>query len=277
MKDSWFPCFMASLVGVAQLTVFALAWSRVTPEMVSNMALNSSDLATLISGFGGAVLGAIVGGVVSWVLARQAAREARLERRIEQNHKTAAALMRLQLKTLELTNASYTIARWINEPLEKVQKAGGPTPLLWQLVQPVASTRSKPNFETSDFLPLVHPKGADLINRISFLDDRYAASACGVAEYSRLHREFSEFAAPYSRVLEDGRTEVNFPDEKQQIALIKTSEMDRLINQIKASVEAEIEDGKIACAGIRTFAAEVIEIDVPFLNVDFTGGDTKAS
>lgn len=269
MKGHSFACFLAGLVGGAMFLVFVSAWLNITPQDVEIMHLSSSDFATMLSGFGGAILGAVIGGTISWFQARQTAEAERNYKTYEKNKRLASALMQLQLKTLSLTNASFTIQSWIDTSVTEARNKGKDVSEIWKVVQATASIREGPRFDTEDFLPLVHEKGTPIINEVTMLSERYEASSHAARSFSRLKREFSEFSLPYCSLKPDGQIQAFFPDEVQKTADIKTHEMEFLIRQIRREVEKDVEAGKAACRAIRAFAAEAIEINVPFLNVDF--------
>lgn len=117
------------------------------------MHLSSSDFATMLSGFGGTILGAVIGGTISWFQARQTAEAERDYKTYEKNQRLASALIQLQLKTLSLTNASFTIQSWIDTSIKEARDKGSDVKEIWKVVQATASIREGPRINTEDFLP----------------------------------------------------------------------------------------------------------------------------
>ena len=259
MNNNEFPCFLAGIVGGAIILVSVLAFLNVNPEKVSTMLTNSSDYATMISGFGGAVLGAVIGGLISWLLARQTASEAQSAAFIKETKELKAGLLQVQLKTLQLSNNFHTMKSAIDEGAKIAAAREQP---IWKFVRHSSGPNESVRFEPGDFVPLVHGDGTNLITSLSLLADRYQAASNGFREYSRLRAEFQEFSAPYTKLGPAGSMGsstlymTSFPMNLSNIAQLKVSELDGLIMQIQSYVDQDIEDAKILTTKVNEFATK---------------------
>ncbi|WAJ28035.1 hypothetical protein [Antarcticirhabdus aurantiaca] len=190
--------------GYALLSTYLPGWTAFKIPI----ALSTTDWATLISGFGGAV----VGGVIAYVIARQGSKEARRreitsaseakqredERRLSEE-KTAA--LRLMQKLSSLTNNFSTLVAHIERPLDEVHKRGEAIGDLWMLVRPTASmSHRRVHFEISDFLPLMSANKWELINRSTEISDWWTELSLSFDNYSKLRREMEEVLDPFAHV-----------------------------------------------------------------------------
>ena len=262
MNNNEFPCFLAGIVGGAMVLVSTLAWLNVTPEKIEDMNMSPSDFATMISGFGGAILGAVIGGVISLRLAQQTANDAQRSAFIKETKELKAGLLQVQLKTLQLSNNFHTIKSAIDEGAKIAAVRDQP---IWKFVRHSSGPNESVRFEPRDFVPLVHGDGTNLITGLSLLADRYQAASNGFREYSRLRAEFQEFSAPYTKLGPAGSMGsstvymTSFPMNLSNIAELKASELDGLIMQIKSYVDQDIEDAKILTNKVNEFATRLMK------------------
>lgn len=239
---------------------------------VAEMMFTSADFATLVSGFGGAILGSII----SWFIAKQSANENRRRDIETRNLQEKTILLQVIIKLMQIMSALYTIHKNIEDAIKKAEKDKFAAPELWMIVQPVAGKPKSIRFDAVEFVPFAMSNGAEFVNRILLLSARNEAIEEAFMEYSMLHRKFQEFAAPYTHIPPGGGPHSTlFPPEVAPVAKLKAFELNQLINQIREFVEIELKEAKDLCEGVDKFAKEFLKDKGKFVSLQMASENDK--
>lgn len=255
MPRDAFAIFLAGILTGVIFFASALIVMEVEQKVFSTLTFTSADLATMIAGFGGAILG----GGISWLLARQTATETRKRDEEARNAHDKASLLQTILKVMQVSNGLYTIHRNIEGSVEGAKERGiGDVPL-WTLVHPVAGSTETPKFDASDFVPFAVSARADLINRIIMISNRYDATESGFREYSERRLSFQDLAGPYTTMSPSGQQVTAFPEDVAPQAQMRAYELEQLITQVREFVDKDLEESKSLCADIDKFAKDYLK------------------
>lgn len=262
MRNGEIYVFMAGLVGGAMFLIFGLAMTNITPQTISEFPITPSDTATMIAGLGGAVVGALIAGIISWLLAMRTATEARRAEYDRETQRIKAGLLQVQVKTLNVSNGFYTMKVAIDAAVEQATRSGDQ---LWRHLRQSAGPHTGITFEVSDYIPLLHGKGPDLITDLNLLVERYQSAVAGYSAYSSLRAAFQEFSAPYTEEVSVGGTGYGkaylskYPPDAWKIAKMKMNELEGLIKQLKDYVDTDGEEAKKLTRKVNEFATQRIE------------------
>ncbi|KAB2753137.1 hypothetical protein [Brucella anthropi] len=265
MRDNEFPVFLIGMpVGAGVVIATALIYRGTNGfDQLSPNVINS------ISAAGAAILGAIVGGFISWLVARQTASEARRDAAQKEATELKAALLRVQLKVIQITNGLHTNRVMFRDARQKAADAGESSAPLWTLVQQTAGPTNVPRFEIDEFVPLVHDDGTNLIHRLNLLEDRYRATSDGLVAYSNLRAAFQEKFAQYT-VKRSKNTHITaIPRQKMQEATLRMQELDSLINQIEEYTNVDFEEAKRLVQEVNQFAIRRLSGRETFVKYEF--------
>ncbi|WP_416356355.1 hypothetical protein ACLNGM_20330 [Aureimonas phyllosphaerae] len=236
--------------------------------------LSTTDWATLISGFGGALLGAVIGAVASFVTARQAAAEGRSRDEAARVDLERNAALRVILKASSLANSIETIRGHVVNGIARADPNAMPVNKLWTYVQPTTpATRPSVNFEASDFVFLLKHKQGDLIQRLMMLATRVAALEAGFDAYSSRRTEMQVLLEDHTRY--DKRHErfvTEVPVELQPKTEVRSIEMDNLLKDLLRNCYEYAEDASKACEDLNEATKVIFDGKFP-IRLDI-GGQT---
>lgn len=205
--------------------------------------LSSADLATLISGFGGALLG----GSISWMLAAQASKTA-LQRDQEMRlEDEKAAATRTILKLLQISNGLHTLEKYISTAIAAAPVGSK----MWQAVRPLSGLLSKfPEFDASDFVPFIAADKTGIVNRLMLIAQRYQADETAIGTYNTIHTELQAMLAPFSIVdPSTGSAQTEIPTNPEILSpfLIKIEVLEQLMQTIYQSLTEDLAEAKALC------------------------------
>lgn len=232
---------------------------QTTPAMdtATKAILLSPEIATMIAGFGGA----IIGGLISYFVARQSAKESQKRETQQETRKIKTELFCVQLKVISIMNGLYTIKKMIEdgETIAKINKVP-----LWQYVQQMPVSSSPISFEPSEFTEFIYDNGAGLISSICLIADRYSAILDGMNVYSELRSKFQLFVEPYTHQQEkslssEGSYVTQLPEDIAQAANLKMYELEKLIRQLQSSVEEDLVQAKEITFQVNNYATVRME------------------
>lgn len=149
--------FCMGVLGGVVFTIWGLSAKFGGPT-----TLNTTDVATLIAGFGGAALG----GGISWLMARQTSREAKERDQASRNDQQRARGLHLLLKYSMIVTDLHAMLNAVQTSLENANKAGiGHLPL-WNRVGVVVGSMEF-SLDPTDLVPLMDAREYELIATIT--------------------------------------------------------------------------------------------------------------
>lgn len=234
--------------------------------------LKSADVATLLSGFGGAALG----GIVSWVLAKEAGRETLARDLAQRRAEEKASALSVMLKTQQIANGLHTMRKYLYGCRVEANENRVLDRPMWETTKPIISpTPSRLSYASSEFKPLIAAKRADLIDRCNLLALRYEVDETILNDYSSRREAFHEFVAPYSELSSwEGRITTTVPPELRNQFILKARGLEEIIRSLYAAVTEDALEAASLCqdlsAGFKTYFGEevyALEMDVKALDV----------
>lgn len=254
MNRDIFAFFLTGIIAGIIFIAAILTAMEMETKVFSTMTFTTTDLATLIAGFGGTILG----GGISWLLARQTASDTRKRDEEARNAQDKASLLQTILKVMQVSNGLYTIHRNIEGSAESANEQGIGDPELWTLVRPVAGRTETPKFDASDFVPFAVSSRPDLINRIIMISNRYDAIESALRVYSERRLSFQDLAGQYTTLSPSGMHVTVFPADIAPQAGMRAFELEQLIKEIRENVNSDLEVGKSLCADVDKFAKDYL-------------------
>jgi hypothetical protein len=219
------------------------------PPAATAALLSTTDWATLISGFGGALLGALIGAAASYVTARQAAAEGRSRDEAARTDLEQNAALRVILKTSNLANSIETIRGHVVNGIARANPDAMPTRELWTFVQPTTPAMQRSvDFEANDFVFLLRHKQGDLIQRLMMLATRVAALEAGFDAYSGRRTEMQALLEDHTHYdNQQERFVTQVPVGLQQKTELRSIEMDNLLKDVLRNCYEYAADASKAC------------------------------
>lgn len=253
-----FPIFLLGALSGIALFVGLLFCMRATPKSVaSSLSFNSTDFATLLAGFGGA----IIGGVVSWMLAIQGSKET-LRRDAEQRTASDKTLvLGVVLKVQLIANAYYTQRKYLWDALTLANAQKRLDRPLWELVKPqIGYSHPRPRFEAPEFVPFVVFGRADIIDRCTQLSLRYDVLEASFETYSEKRGRLQELLAPFSDAAdESGIATTVVPEGEHARVRIMINELEDLLLQIRNSVREDFVEATALCKELMLVSRDMYE------------------
>ena len=214
-------------------------------------AISVSDGATLISGFGGALLGAIAGGAVSAWLAKASADRADDAERENRISRETVQCLSVILKVQEIADGYYTQRKYIWDGLNLANEKGAAHLPKWQFLQQQAGAPvTAPIFDSEELVPFIKGKRPDLVDRCRLASRRYAVLEATIDLYGSKRAALQDLLVPYSTALPGGEVITALPtsgtvDSKKASLMIL--ELERLLQDIIKTVNEDFETTKRLC------------------------------
>ncbi|WP_140749084.1 hypothetical protein [Mesorhizobium sp. B4-1-3] len=123
----------------------------------------TSDHATLLAGFGGAVLGSCLSAVVSFILAKQASGETLSRDKEARRAEQKAYVLRLTVKASVVLSDVVAIQKTIDQSLSEANDRKLTGQPLWQRVLPIVGSYQTFDIDPSELSPLIAAKDNDLM------------------------------------------------------------------------------------------------------------------
>ncbi|MBZ3693389.1 hypothetical protein J1W56_12270 [Phyllobacterium sp. R2-JL] len=218
----------------------------------------NSDYATLLSGFGGAVLGALIGAVVSLHLAKKA-NDLQLKRDADERIlQEKASALRAMLKLQEIANGLYTTSKYIADAKETANRLGALPSALFQFVKPaVGLSRPIPTFDSSDFAPFINAKRADVVDRANMLSLRYDANSTTFKEYSAAHVELQKLMSSFMDPNpENEHTQIAIPEHLIGEYKVRSLHLSDMLAQLDKFLAVDLPEAASLCEDISAIAKE---------------------
>lgn len=153
-----------SVVELASVGIFGAMVGAAICAYIADTGVSIAEYATLLSGFGGAVLGSAMSAFVALVLARQTSKET-LQRdtnaRVAQEHSLA---LRLMVKSSLILSDAIAIKKAIDESLSAANDARLTSRPLWVRVLPIVGSYQIYDVEAEELAPLIAAKNSDLMH-----------------------------------------------------------------------------------------------------------------
>ena len=140
-----------SYVELAAFSIFG----AVACALLSARIGTPSEYATLLSGFGGALIGAIVSAIVSFILAKQTASETLRRDEASRDAGEAAFPLRLMVKASLVLSEVVSVSRSINESLSEASDRNLTDQPLWRRVLPIIGLGERYSVEAAELAPLM--------------------------------------------------------------------------------------------------------------------------
>lgn len=231
--------FLAGLVFGATAMVAALS-TKVGLELSGDgLGVSDPNSATLISGFGGAVIGAVVGGLISWLLARQAAGESRRRDSEQRFEADRAAAIRTMLKVQMITNGTYTIAKSLrNDAAVAVERGAA----LWEVVKPHIGSKVDIKIQAEDLSPFWDAAGNEFADSITLSSLRYDVLEETLADYSSRRARLGDLLATFNPEIdmETGSGNTQIPPGQIGVVKARVFELTDTLRQMQAFAEADL-------------------------------------
>ncbi|WP_156322880.1 hypothetical protein [Rhizobium sp. AAP116] len=245
----------AALLGAlgGAVTVAAVVYI-VDPAGSLTFPFTVADVATLVSGFGGAIAGAIVAAKVSIHLAEQASIEnARREEeaRLALSHSQTLSVL---LKIEEILNGLYTQKMYFWECFRTANERKQIHLPLWAIVrQQAGGATQTPTFSAEDFVPLMIAKKSELIQECRLIERRYAVIEKSLEIYGSKRESLQELLEAHSEATSESQILTTIADEEvARRAQIQINALQFLITDIYTKI-------KIDLAHAQTLADELSE------------------
>ncbi|WWT39996.1 hypothetical protein [Nostoc phage Nsp-JY10] len=223
--------------------------------------LSISDAATLISGFGGALLGAIAGGAVSAWLAKASADRAKAAENEARVSREAVHCLSVMLKAQEIADGCYTQRKYILNGLKLAEEKGAAHLPKWQFVQQQASAPvNAPTFTSEELVPFIKGKKPELIDRCRLASRRYAVLEATIDLYGSKRAALQDLLVPYSTALPGGQIVTSLPasgtvDYKKASLMIL--ELESLLQDIIKTVNEDFAVAKQLCDDVSSAIQEM--------------------
>jgi len=204
-----------------------------------------ADLATLLSGFGGAALG----GAVAWFLAKQATKETLRRDMDSRTSEEKSVALTVMLKTQQIANGYYTQKRYFDDCMRKANDLKVLHRPFWEVMRPmVGNSIAPPTFNPNDFVPLINAKKADLVDRCNLLALRYDVVESSLKFYTEKRQAMQEMLAQYSGAPDiTGKVHTIIPPELQPKYNVMAAELEDLIRQVRSYVKEDFAEAKSIC------------------------------
>lgn len=242
--DASLPLFLLGILSGVIGVVSYLFYKNLKPADLAT-GINPTDFATLLAGFGGAVLG----GFVSWLLARQTSAEtlARDDAIRIADQKTLA--ISVLLKAQEIANGYAAQRAYISGALSAADLQEPPHESMWNLVRPqIDSNLPTPTFLASEFMPLVLAGRTELINDCQSISMKFNILKASFEIYTQKREELQNVIAPYVfKSSPGGPITAAIPDDKAEVIGILSTEADALIKQIYKNILEDLPKALALC------------------------------
>ncbi|MER9939029.1 hypothetical protein [Mesorhizobium sp. M0011] len=152
-----------SVVELVSVGVFGAMSGAVIFAFLADRIASTAEYATLLSGFGGAVLGSGMSAFVALVLARQTAKET-LDRDIgARNAEQQSYALRLMVKASLILSDVVAIQRTIESSLSDANDRHLTSLPLWKRILPIVGSYQLYDVDAAELSPLIAAKDSDLM------------------------------------------------------------------------------------------------------------------
>lgn len=176
MRFSW-----VELVFVCSLGVVLGLWAS---QATGDIGTLNSDSATLLSGFGGAVLGAGISALVSFLLAARTARDALERDAAERLDVEKAKIANLMIKGSLVLSDVVAIKKSIAESLQQANERNLTHLPRWARVLPMIGSPQIFDVDPNELAPLIRAKNNEMMNSVVTMIMQHRNLALAVQTYS---------------------------------------------------------------------------------------------
>jgi hypothetical protein len=225
--------FQNSTVELVAVAIMSALLGAVASSLFSWDANSPEERATLLSGFGGALLGAAISAFASMILSRQQAKEVLLRDAQASEREDQSCMLSLMIKTSLILSDVVAIRRSIDESLVEANDRNLTHLPLWMRILPIVGKYRTYDVEARELAPLIAMREYDIVYDANNVVMQHASLVEGVKEYSRLRQEVkaltSKHAADPSGILVS-----EFTEEEMGRLAPYTLELESLIRTIRA-------------------------------------------
>ncbi|MEQ8306677.1 MAG: hypothetical protein RIA09_08965 [Hoeflea sp.] len=195
-----------------------------------------AEFATLVSGFGGALLGAVVGGMISWVLARQSAANTARRDKEARNQEQKAHALRLMVKASLVLSDVVAIKNSIDQSLSEANEKGLSHYPFWRRVLPIVSSYQTYPIEASELAPLMEAKANEIVYAATDMLMKHSILVAALERYSEKRGELKKIMKRHTATEDGVLTSALTEDEVAEMAPYEI-ELESLIKEVRSRLE----------------------------------------
>ncbi|MGA9796769.1 MAG: hypothetical protein WBQ17_14685 [Rhizomicrobium sp.] len=186
----------------------------------------------------GAVVGAVVGGAFAYLLARKATRETLERDSKERIDRDKAAAFRLIVKISKIVSSFSTLKKHIDNAVVRAVEAKHAGDL-WMLLEPLAPTSKRVDFEAEELSVLVPMNEYDLLNSLLILDDKHNIIMQAMEIY---WVKRSEFGSTFGAKMDGHRGVTDLVGKAAELAGPRIMELHDLAESLRANVNEYVSE-----------------------------------
>ncbi|MDF1609366.1 hypothetical protein PZ897_14370 [Hoeflea sp. YIM 152468] len=192
-----------------------------------------AEYATLISGFGGALLGAVVGGVISWVLARQSAANTTNRDREARDQDQKGQALRLMVKASLVLSDVVAIKSSIDQSLSEANERGLSHYPVWRRVLPIVSSNQIYQIEAAELAPLMEARANEIVYAATDMLMQHSTLIAALESYSEKRGELKKILKRHTATADGVITSELTESEVAEMAPYEI-ELESLIKEIRS-------------------------------------------
>ncbi|TPM34457.1 hypothetical protein [Mesorhizobium sp. B2-3-5] len=216
---------------------------------IADKVASIAEYATLLAGFGGAVLGSVISAFVAFLLAKQTSRET-LERdehaRVAEQQSYA---LRLMVKSSLILSDVVALKKLIDESLSNANDRGLTGLPLWKRVLPIVGSYQLYDVDAAELSPLIAAKDSDLMQTAVTLFMQHRNLVEVVRLYSEKRDGVKDIIKNHLAV-EEGVITSGLTKEEHSRMVPLEIELESLIKSIRVMVSDLTEMGEKVTFGI---------------------------
>lgn len=228
MSGGDLPLVLAGAVGGIVVLSFGLAAVDAAPSY----AVSTTDSATLIAGFGGAVIGSAISALMSWLLLRQTSKETLRRDSEARDRESEAAALRLMVKSSLILSDVAAIRKTIDSSLLEANDRQITDQPVWTRVLPIVGAEKKLTLEADDMAPLFELKEHELIYSATDLFQLQPVLISAINLFNRKREEARSISDAHS-VGGDGIVNTEYTQAQYRRLLPIHIELEALIKEIR--------------------------------------------
>lgn len=222
-----------SLVELAAVAILSAITGATIGAFVVGKVGTPTEYATLLSGFGGAVVGATISSLASLALAKQASSETLRRDAAARDAHDAANALRLMTKASLILSDLIAISRSIDESLSQANERHLTDQPLWRRVLPIVGGSETFTIEAAELAPLMSAKENNLVYASNDLFMQHASLTAAIETYSRTRLELKTVITRHA-VLSTGILSSTLSQEDVERMAPYEMELESLISEIRA-------------------------------------------
>ncbi|MFA6154716.1 hypothetical protein [Mesorhizobium sp.] len=239
-----------SVVELTSVGIFGFLAGGVSCLFLADHLAATPEYATLLSGFGGAILGSVISAWVAFVLAKQTAADAH-EREVGASVATQKSyVVRLMVKASLVLSDVNAIKRSIEESLSEANELGLTDQPLWKRVLPMVGRSQTFDIDPAELSPIMAAKDNELMQSTVtlFLQHRNLVEA--VRMYSELRVSVKQILRSHHLASHDGVITTALTQEQAAELLPYEVELDSLLKNIRENLPTLIKMAEQVTFGI---------------------------